>query len=262
MNDSVTYERTGGVGTLRLTRPKAGNAMDRAFWRGLNEVGQEIARDSDVAVLLIRADGDHFSFGLDLKDFAEVLGAPDLDDAAFFDVVTLMQQGLRQLATLPIPVIAAIQGYCIGAGVHLAATADIRLGSASAQFSIREVALALQPDLGGLPYLRTVVPRGTLTYWAMTAKYFDAEEAIRGNLLNEIVPSDDLLSARASVLAAEFASRPKATLIALKEILSNLDTDTLEHSLARSASHSLASLRRGDVGRELEKFLRHREGDH
>lgn len=211
--ESVRLTREGEVATLTLAHPKG--AFGPATWR---EVPLALHESEGVRALIVRGER-HFSVGLDVAATAPVI-APALGDLAKFKaVVDEMHAAIEGLADLPMPVIAAIDGWCIGAGLELAAACDLRLCSAGARFSLPEVRLGITADLGGLQRLPGLIGQGRAAHLALTGEPIDAQTAERWGLVTEVLPDADALYARAQNLAAHLAALPPRALEGTKRTL-------------------------------------------
>ncbi|WP_034385944.1 enoyl-CoA hydratase-related protein [Deinococcus sp. YIM 77859] len=211
--ESLRLTRSGEVATLTFTHPKG--AFGPATWR---EVPLALAEGEGVRVLIVRGERA-FSVGLDLGATVPVIGPALGDPAKFRAVVAEMHAAIEGLAALPIPVIAAIDGWCIGAGLELAAACDLRLCSAAARFSLPEVKLGITADLGGLQRLPGLIGRGRAAHLALTGEPIDALTAERWGLVTEVSPNAEALYARADALAAQLATLPPRALEGTKRIL-------------------------------------------
>lgn len=203
----------GEIATLKLIS-KMGS-MSSAFWQ---EVPRQLGGLGEARVLILRGD-QIFSAGLDVRDnaaqIAPALGRPD----AFKAVVDRMHAVTEGLAALKIPVIAAVHGWCIGAGLELICAADLRLCSADARFSLPEVKLGITADLGGLQRLPHLIGRGRTAHLALTGEPIDAATAERWGLVTEVLPDPDALFARADALAEALAGLPPRALEGTKRTL-------------------------------------------
>lgn len=214
----VTYEslrlsRSGEVATLTFTHPKG--AFGPATWR---EVPLALQALGDARALIVRGERA-FSVGLDLKATVPVILPALGNRERFRAVVSEMHAATEGLAALPIPVIAAIDGWCIGAGLELASACDLRLCSAGARFSLPEVRLGITADLGGLQRLPHLIGRGRAAHLALTGEPIDAMTAERWGLVTEVLADADALYARAETLAAGLAALPPKALEGTKRIL-------------------------------------------
>lgn len=219
---SVRLTQAGEVATLTIISKKG--SMGPAFWQ---EVPQALAslHGSGARALIVRGE-ELFSAGLDVKASAPTitptLGNPD----AFRAVVAGMHAAIEGLAALPIPVIAAVHGWCIGGGLELISACDIRIASADARFSLPEVRLGIAADLGGLQRLPHLIGRGRAAHLALTGQPIDAPTAERWGLITELLPDPAALFTRADELAAYLATLPPRALEGTKRTLQ----DDLPHA--------------------------------
>lgn len=222
---SMSVERAADVARVTLLGPGKGNALGPDFWRELPVVFAELDRDTDVRAVVLTGSGRHFSYGLDLPAMAP-RWAPLLADRAlarprteFLDEVRQLQAAIDSVAACRKPVVAAVSGWCVGGGLDLAAAADIRLASADAKFSLREVRVAIVADLGSLQRLAGIVGDGHLRELAFTATDIDATRAARIGLVNDVYPDRDALLAAADDLAGRIAANPPLAVQGTKEVL-------------------------------------------
>lgn len=227
-NLSVTLTHKGEVATLTITSKKG--TMGPAFWQ---QVPLALANLGNARVLIIRGE-ELFSAGLDIKASAEQIAPALGNQAAFKAIVDEMHTVLEGIARLPIPVIAAVHGWCIGAGLELISGADIRLCSQDARFSLPEVKLGITADLGGLQRLPYLIGRGRTSYLALTGDTINAQKAEQWGLVTEVLDSAEALFERAEALALQLTQLPAKALEGTKHILS----DGLPHgqSMANAAT--------------------------
>lgn len=214
-DDSVHLTRQGEVATLTLAGRKG--ALGPAFWRAVPPL---LADLGGARALIVRGE-TLFSVGLDLPASAERLGAVLGDEAAFTAVVAEMHAVTEGLAALPIPVIAAVHGWCVGAGLELICACDLRLCSADARFMLPEVKLGITADLGGLQRLPRLVGQGRAAHLALTGDAIPAAQAQDWGLVTEVLGSPEALFARAGALAQGLAALPAAALEGTKRSLRN-----------------------------------------
>ncbi|MGH9799939.1 MAG: enoyl-CoA hydratase-related protein, partial [Blastocatellia bacterium] len=174
---SLRVEKSGGVAEIVLIGPGKGNAMGPDFWREMPTLFAELDRDDETRAIIIRGEGGNFSYGLDLMAMVgglEIGGASGKNLAAertrFLDKVGEMQQTCDKVADCRKPVIAAINGWCIGGGLDLISACDIRLAAADAKFSLREAKIAIVADLGSLQRLPAIIGQGHARELAFTGK--------------------------------------------------------------------------------------------
>jgi enoyl-CoA hydratase len=197
-----------GIATITLNRPDAFNALNKHMWEGLRDIALSIKENPSVKVVIITGAGSKaFTAGMDLKMIAEGGKATDV---LFPKVRKGYDQlyGLKMIPTLyeelPVPVIGAINGYCLGGGMELILCLDMRLASTSAVFGLPEIQIGVIPDLGSTQRLPRVIGPGMAKELIMTGRRIDATEALRIGLVNHVYPPDQLIP-EARKLAMEIA---------------------------------------------------------
>ncbi|KQR98255.1 enoyl-CoA hydratase [Williamsia sp. Leaf354] len=241
------------VAQVTLLGPGKGNAMGRAFWTELPQVFAELDADPDVRAVVLAASGKHFSFGLDLAemggDFAPLLAERALAGprSRFHTLVKSMQASVTAVADSRTPVIAAIQGWCIGGGVDLIAAADIRYASADAKFSVREAKIGIVADIGSLQRLPAIIGEGHLRELAYTGKDIDASRAASIGLVNDVLDDADAALAAARATAAEIAANPPLVVQGVKDVLDRERAATVTEGLRYVAAWNAAFLPSEDL---------------
>ena len=227
----------GEVATLTLIARKG--VMGPDFWR---EVGEVLPRLAPARALIVRGE-DIFSAGLDLKTSLPVFVGTLGDQARTRAAVVPMHAAFEGLADLPIPVIAAVHGWCVGAGLELISACDFRLCSADARFSLPEVRLGITADLGGLQRLPGIVGQGWARHLAMTGEAIDAAKAEQIGLVTEVLPTPDELFARAGALALHLSSLPPKALEGTKRVMNAglPHTESLRQAVDWNAEHMRVS---------------------
>ena len=235
-DQSIRLTSQGEVATLTIISKKG--SMGPVFWR---EVAQVLPRLAQARALIIRGE-ELFSAGLDVKASAQSIGESLGNREKFRAQVAPMHAAFEGIASLPIPVIAAVHGWCIGAGTELISACDIRLCSQDARFSLPEVRLGIAADLGGLQRLPGIVGQGWARQLALTGEPIDAPRAERIGLVTEVLPDADALFARADQLAAHLASLPPKALEGTKTVLSAAlpHAESLSQAVDWNAEHMTA----------------------
>ena len=222
---ALRVERDGAVAEVVLCGPAKGNAMGPDLFRELPEVFGELDRDAAVRVVVLRGDGPHFCYGLDLMAMLGTLGPlvtgrPSAGQrAALLDLVRELQGAMEAVARCRKPVLCAIHGWCIGGGLDLAAACDVRHAAADARFSLREVKLAIVADLGSLQRLPRLIGEGQTRELAYTGKNIDAAEALRIGLVNAVHATPEKLLEAVRVTAKEIADNPPLAVQGAKQVL-------------------------------------------
>jgi len=162
------------------------------------------------------------------------------------------------VADCPKPVIAAVHGYCIGGGVDLISACDIRLASADASFSVREVKMAIVADLGSLQRLPRIIGSGNLAELAYTGKDISASRAREIGLVNDVAPDADSVHKAAQDLALEIASNSPIAVQGTKAVLRATEDKTVEEGLDYVATWNSGFLQSDDLTEALTAFLEKR----
>jgi enoyl-CoA hydratase/carnithine racemase len=221
MSDVVVVEVEDRVATVTLNRPDKLNAVSPAVFDGLYEAGQQVAEDPNVRAVILRGEGRAFCAGLDLQSLQSFGQGPRRNGAEApsgnVDGNTA-QAGFAIWHTMSKPVIAAVQGYALGAGFQLALSADIRIAAEGAQMSVFEITYGLVPDLGGTYLLPRLVGPSRALELIWTAHRISTEEASQWGIVSKVV-APDKLDEEARALAADLASRPPLPIAFAKQLV-------------------------------------------
>ena len=210
------------IAHLVLNKPEAMNTMHPTFWRELDGVLTELHQDGKARALVISSTGKHFSAGMALETFA---GSIQMDDqspegrAAIFDMLGDMQATFTKLETLRIPVIAAIQGGCIGGAVDMVSACCIRYATAQTFFCIQEINIGMVADVGTLQRLPKLIPLAVVKEMAYTGKRLDAQRALQYGLVNAIFDTEAAMLEAALQCAADIASKPPIAIWGTKQAI-------------------------------------------
>jgi enoyl-CoA hydratase len=213
---------TDHVAHLVLNRPEAMNTMHPTFWRELSQTLTHLHKAGEARVLVISSTGKHFSAGMALETFG---GDVAMDDqrpegrAAIFDLLAGMQATFTQLETLRIPVIAAIQGGCIGGAVDMVSACCIRYASAETFFCIQEINIGMVADVGTLQRLPKLIPLALVKELAYTGRKLGAARALACGLVNEVFDSPAAMLAGALQCAQEIAAKPPVAIWGTKQAI-------------------------------------------
>jgi enoyl-CoA hydratase len=262
---SLRVERTGHRAEVTLLGPGKGNAMGPDFWRELPLVFAALDADTEVRAIVLTGSGAHFSYGLDLPAIMPSWSQYLAGDAMagprtrLLDEVRALQRAVGSIAAARKPVIAAVSGWCVGGGVDVISAADIRLASADATFSVREVKVAMVADLGSLQRLSGIIGEGHLRELAFTGRDIDAARAERIGLVNDVYPDQAAVLAAARALAGEIAANPPLVVRGVKDVLSVNSEDRVEAGLRYVAAWNSAFLPSRDLTEAVQAFLQRRD---
>lgn len=256
----VVLDIADTIATVTLTQ----STMPPAFFTEIEGLFRQIAANDGVRAVILRSAAKVFSYGLDLPAAFNEMG-PHLTGARTagprMDLLALirrLQRAFDAVAECPVPVIAAIHGWCIGGGLDLSAACDIRLATADARFSLRETKIAMVADLGSLQRLPPIIGQGRTRELAFTGKDLSAQRAEQIGLVNEVFADQEALLAGARAMAAEIAGNPPLTVRGVKEVMAFCEGKTVAEGLAYVATWNAAFLASEDLGEALASFMEKR----
>jgi len=243
------------VGHLQLSRDDEYNRMPPAFWAEFPAALEEIDRRGDVRALVVSSTGKHFSAGMDVSAFtgsreqswdrgrAGEMARRNLDR---------LQQVFTRIEALRMPVLAAIQGGCVGGGVDLVAACDVRYCTADAFFCIQEINIGLAADVGTLQRLPKLIPEGLMRELAYTGRRLPAAEAFERGLVNRVFDDQPGMLAGVLAIAREIASKSPLAITSTKHLL-NYGRD---HSIADTLSYQQVWMGAISQGEEIAAYFK------
>jgi enoyl-CoA hydratase len=265
---NLAIERHDGVATLFLDRPDKLNALHRPLWHAIPEAVATLDRDPAVRAIVLAGKGKAFCAGIDLVDHAPTLAAggslSGIEGSAvakrrqLYDDIRAYQRTASCFADTNKPVIAAVHGACLGAGMDLITACDLRLASADAVFSVRETRIAMVADVGSLQRLPRLIGDGVAREWIFTGADYDATRAHAVQLLNEVLPDHDALMQRARALAAAIAANSPLAVQGAKQVLGFASRREVDANLDYVALWNSAFLHSEDLGEATRAFMERR----
>ncbi len=234
--DCFDISSAGGVAHVRLCHPERRNAMTEAFWRELPAAVKELEADAKVRVLVLSSTGPHFSAGLDISMFqgSQALGTGSVEARARFRAkLEELQASLGSLAEARFPVIAAIQGGCIGGGVDMVTACCLRYATRDAWFVVQEINLGMMADVGTFNRMPKQLPEAVVRELGYTGDKLSAGRAERLGFVNGLYDDHEALVAGALEVAARIASKAPVAVAATKQMISY----TRDHSVAESFAY-------------------------
>ena len=187
----VQVERKNKIALVTMNRARKKNAFDESMFSALENVTDELKQDLPRAIIITGAGDEAFCTGFDVNpenplvaDFIKVLGNNDIEPAR--RLVNRIRKAVDGFISLPVPIIAAINGLAYGGGMELATRCDLRVMDRTAQLCFSEVRLGLMPDWGGGPYLTKLVGSAIASDLILTARTVNAEEALKIGLVNRV----------------------------------------------------------------------------
>ena len=263
----LTLDIDDHVATLWLDRPEKLNAFNLRLWEDIPVALEEISRSDQVRCVIIASRGPAFTSGIDLVELGPSLlpGSADPETShatrarSLYDLVRKLQATMTSIADCPKPVVAAVNGYCIGVGVDLITACDLRLASEDAVFSVRETKMAMVADVGTLQRLPRLIGAGHVAELVYTGKDIDARRALEIGLVNAIYPDHDALLKGARELADEIAESSPLAVQGAKAVLRAGADRNERDALDYVALWNAAFLRSQDLDEAVQAFLEKRK---
>lgn len=225
-----------GVAHLKMSRPERRNAMTAAFWTELPQIVRALGAEGKTRALVLSSTGPHFCGGLDVSLFQgnEVFDTNSPDGRQKFRrKLEELQASLNALADAPFPVIAAVQGGCIGGGVDMATACCLRYATRDAYFVIQEINLGMMADVGTFNRLPKQLPDAVVRELGYTGDRLPAERAERLGFVNGLFDTHEQLVAGALEVARRIAAKAQVAVTATKQMISY----TRDHSVAESFAY-------------------------
>lgn len=262
-DETLSLNVEGGIAHLQFIRGSEFNTMNKAFWPEIVAVFDEIDDDPAARVVVLSAQGKHFTSGLDLNDFGAGLigteGEPARKAEAMRRSVLHMQNSMSVLDRCRLPVLAAIQGACIGGGMDLISACDMRYCTEDAFFSIQETNIGLTADVGTLQRLPHILPHGIVRELTFTGRRMMAPEARECGLVNQVFADHEALLAGVMDIASEIAAKSPVVTVGNKEMLNYARDHSIQDGLNYIATWNAAMLSRADLGEAFKAKAEKRE---
>ncbi len=247
------YDVEDNVAIITVDRPTALNALNNEVMVELNVAFEMAEADLEVRALIVTGSGRAFVAGADIANLQR------LGDAFAGREASLLGQDLANtLAALPIPTIAAINGYALGGGLELALAADLRVAATGARLGLPEVGLGLIPGYGGTQRLPRLIGQGRALDLILTGRHVDAEEALSLGLVNRVV--EDALAGAKELAAQTIRNAPIALGLAKEAVVRGLDV-TINQGLEIEADLFGMVATTADMQEGTSAFLEKRDAD-
>ncbi len=272
-SDVITVEVEDHIATVWLDRPDQRNAFAPDFWLDLPPIMDALGQRTDVRVVVIAAKGEAFTVGIDLKAFGPALmsgGAAIPEEGAVdpgSDVarrlalrmsIKTLQRTFSSIADCPKPVIAAIHGYCIGAGLNLITACDIRYASRDAVFSSRETKIAIVADVGTMQRLPRIIDPGSVAELVYTGRDITAAEALTMGLVTHVSIDAEAVQAHAKDTAEAIAANSPLAVQGSKAVLKATEDLSVEDGLDYVSLWNASFVTSNDLMEAVAAFIEKR----
>ena len=236
MLDNVLYEKRDGIAYVTINRPKVLNALNTPTWKDMRTAFEDARDDASVrGVILTGAGNKAFIAGADIGELAHV-AAFEAEQSSRFG-----QEVLDVIENLGKPVVAAVNGFALGGGCETAMACTIRIAADSAKFGQPEVTLGLVPGGGGTQRLPRLVGKGRALQLILSGEAISAQEAYRIGLVNEVVPTAELIPRAEAILKKIASNAPIAIKLALEAANKGAETSQSEGLLLEAAYFGLCA---------------------
>ncbi|GAA2890048.1 crotonase/enoyl-CoA hydratase family protein [Pseudonocardia halophobica] len=252
--ETLTVEAKDGVAQLRLDRPAQANALNRTLWSELRTAVDALDADPTVRVVVIAGNGKHFCAGIDLEMLGSLRAGADCAGRAaeaLRRTILDLQDVITSVERCRVPVIAAVHGACVGAGMDLATACDLRYSTEDARFVVKEIDMAVVADVGVLQRLPRIVGEGVTRELAYTGRTVSGGEALGLRLVNGVYPDAEALATGVAELAASLAAKPPLALRGTKHAITYARDHTVADALDQVATWNAGTLISADLDEAL-----------
>jgi len=234
--DNVLYEKRGATAYVTVNRPRVLNALNQKTWADLRTAFEDARDDAAVRGVIVTGAGDKaFIAGADIGELASLTAVQAEDSTRDGQAVLDLIENLGK------PVIAAVNGFALGGGCETAMACTIRVASENAKFGQPEVRLGIIPGAGGTQRLPRLVGKGRALQLILSAEIISAQEGYRIGLVNEVVPSADLITRAEAILAQINSNAPLAVKFSLEAVNQGLETSQSEGLLLESSLFAICA---------------------
>jgi enoyl-CoA hydratase/carnithine racemase len=250
--DNIMVQRNGAVGVITLHRPKALNALSDDLFQDLIHAATAFDHDDTIGCLVLTGSDKAFAAGADISEMQHQSFAGAYQ--------TNMFQSWQNMSKLSKPVIAAVNGFCLGGGCELAMMCDILLAGDRAKFGQPEINLGVIPGAGGTQRLTRAIGKSKAMHMCLTGDFMSAVDAERAGLVAKVYPAAELLD-EAVKMAQKIASKGRMSVLMAKEAVNAADELSLQEGLRfeRRLFHSLFATE--DQKEGMSAFLEKRDAE-
>ena len=256
VNTEIPY-----IASISFNRPEKANALNTEAWEELKEIFINLNEDNAIRVVILSGEGKHFCSGIDLSLLQELTQSSSIQgghqNEHLRKKIVALQAAVTSIENCSKPVVAAISGGCIGAGLDIATACDMRYASGDAYFSIKEIDMGMVADLGTLQRLPKIISEGLVRELAYTGRNVPAEEAEKTGLVNKVYSDKDELTTAVHSIANAIAEKSPLAIRGTKHLLNYSRDHSVADGLNYVATWNAATLLSADL---KEIFLSKQEG--
>jgi len=263
---SSTYyevETKDGITHLQFARPDQSNALNAEFWTGFAQVIADISNAGETRVMVVSGQGKNFCAGLDLATLGSGMPQANTPEQreAFPYLVQIMQDAISAVEKARFPVIAAVQGACLGAGLDFLSACDLCVVAEDAYFRIEEINIGMMADVGSLQRLPNLLPERVVREMAYLGRTMDAQEAHELSFATDICADKDAAVARAMELAAQIAAKATVAIAGSKRAINYSRDHAVDDSLQWAAMSQAAYWNPPDYMRAIQARMTKQPAD-
>ncbi len=259
------------IAHIRMNRPEKRNSMIPLFWAELPELVREIETEHQARAIVISSTGPHFTSGMDVSAFgsSEAKASDSITEEnarlkglRFYDNVRYLQETFSCLERSRIPVLAAVQGGAIGAGVDLITACDMRYMTEDAFLTIFEINVGMTADVGTFPRITNLLPEGIVKELAYTGRRMSAEEAKARGIVNDIFPTQDSMLKSVMAIAQEIAKKAPLAIYGSKRIINYARDHSTEDTLDYVRIWNASMLQQDEIQESMRAAKEQRDGEY
>ncbi len=257
----LTVTVNESIAHVQLNRPHKANALHQGLWDEIKKVFDWADQATEIHVIVLSGTGKCFSAGIDFELLTAILRVvhplnPGLREERLRRIILELQDAFMAIERCRKPVLAAIHGVCLGAGLDLAAMCDMRYASQEAQFSVKEVDLGIVADLGSLQRLPHLIGEGLARELAFTGRSFSAVEAHQMGFVNQLFDHPEQLLQGALWVARSIAAKPPLAIRGIKEVMNYSRDHSLASGLNFVATWNSSMLLSDDTQKAITAILK------
>ncbi len=258
------------IAHIVMNRPEKRNSMIPAYWDELPQVITDIEDQPGVRVIVISSTGPHFTSGMDVSAFGNSTKAAEGEDptkqkrlkgARFISSVKHLQQAFTCLEQCRVPILAAIQGGAIGAGVDLVTACDLRYVTEDGFFTIFEINIGMTADVGTFPRITALLPEGIVKEMAYTGRRLTAEEARSYGFVNQVFKNQEELLAGVMEVAREISRKAPLAIHGSKRIINYSRDHSTDDALDYIIVWNASMLQSDEIQEAMQANAENRQAD-